>query len=60
MLDMTHSGIVCLNSPVECFLNIKMPLPQGGSYPHEPPFYLATKSLRISDIAPNILLMQPL
>jgi len=39
MLDMPHGGIIYFSSPVECFLNIKMPPPQGGSYPHEPPFY---------------------
>ena len=35
---MPHGGIIDFNSPVECFLNIKMPLPPGGSYPREPPF----------------------
>jgi hypothetical protein len=37
---MLHGGIVVFSSPVECFFNIKMPLPpKGGSYPREPPFY---------------------
>jgi hypothetical protein len=38
-LDMPHGGIVGSVYPVECFLKYQdASPPQGGSYPHEPPF----------------------
>ena len=57
---MPHGGIIYFNSPVECFLNIKTPLPPKAAHiPMSRLLILGTKSLRISDTAPNFPLMQP-
>jgi len=32
MLDIPHGGKIYFSSPVECFLNIKMPLPPKAAH----------------------------
>ena len=55
MLDIPHGGIVCSNSPVECFLKYQdASSPKAAHIPVSRLFFLDTQSLRILNCSSHL------